>query len=387
MITAAHIIVGLGFGDEGKGITTDYLCSLYQPEDTIVVRYNGGQQAGHTVMIDGQKHIHSNFGSGTLRGFNTFISKYCTMYPVAMRNEYRTLMEKGITNIKIIVDPLTIITTPADVAWNRMIERTKNRHGTCGLGVGATMKRHHESPIKFRAIELKHSNICFTKIYEILKCYYQEKLDKLYSESKITIHDVDFFHEVYNLEMDAFDRAIKYLNNIIQYSSWEDVARKYKTAIFEGAQGIMLDMEYGFFPYVTYSHCTSKNAVEMCNDLKICSHITWWYITRCYQTRHGKGPMTTDEGIAGTLINNEEEINLYNQWQGDFLTGEFDLDQIMYSIDVESIYGTTDKTRRNLMITCLDQRPGWEIPKELFPKFGQIHVSNSPYSKNIKRIW
>jgi adenylosuccinate synthase len=75
----AKIVVGLGFGDEGKGITTDWLCS--QNQKSIVIRFSGGQQAGHTVMIgDDKKHIHSNYGSGTLRGVPSYFSEHCSIY-------------------------------------------------------------------------------------------------------------------------------------------------------------------------------------------------------------------------------------------------------------------------------------------------------------------
>ena len=66
----AQIVVGLGFGDEGKGITTDYLCS--QNANSLVVRFSGGQQCGHNVCLGELSHVHSNFGSGTLRGVPSF---------------------------------------------------------------------------------------------------------------------------------------------------------------------------------------------------------------------------------------------------------------------------------------------------------------------------
>jgi adenylosuccinate synthase len=92
------IIIGLGFGDEGKGITTDYLCSQY-PDGSIVVRFSGGQQAGHTVIHNGIKHVHSNFGSGTLRNIPSYFSEHCTVYPNTIKKERSVLLSKGIDPI------------------------------------------------------------------------------------------------------------------------------------------------------------------------------------------------------------------------------------------------------------------------------------------------
>ena len=68
------IVIGLGFGDEGKGITTSYLCKKLEGTK-IVVRFNGGHQAGHTVVFNGKRHIFSSWGSGTLQGIPTYWSE------------------------------------------------------------------------------------------------------------------------------------------------------------------------------------------------------------------------------------------------------------------------------------------------------------------------
>ncbi|MEM9930725.1 MAG: adenylosuccinate synthetase, partial [Bacteroidota bacterium] len=86
-----HIVLGLAFGDEGKGVTTDYLCR--QAERPLVIRFSGGHQAGHTVVSpQGRRHVFSNFGAGTLAGAPTFWSKYCTFHPVGYANEHESLL-------------------------------------------------------------------------------------------------------------------------------------------------------------------------------------------------------------------------------------------------------------------------------------------------------
>lgn len=88
-------VIGLGFGDEGKGITTDYLCS--KTKNPLVVRFCGGSQVGHTVVHNGIRHVFSSFGSGTLRGVPTYWSHKCALDPIGMLNELDVLKEKGIT--------------------------------------------------------------------------------------------------------------------------------------------------------------------------------------------------------------------------------------------------------------------------------------------------
>jgi adenylosuccinate synthase len=87
-------VIGLGFGDEGKGMFTDYLCS--QLPDAMVVRFSGGHQAGHTVEYKNKRHVFANFGSGSLRGNPTYWSKHCTVEPLGLFNELDILNRRGV---------------------------------------------------------------------------------------------------------------------------------------------------------------------------------------------------------------------------------------------------------------------------------------------------
>ena len=82
----AHVVIGANYGDEGKGLMTDYLADKYQAE--VVVRFNGGAQAGHTVVTPaGQRHVFSHFGSATLSGSRTFLSKHFVANPILFLKE------------------------------------------------------------------------------------------------------------------------------------------------------------------------------------------------------------------------------------------------------------------------------------------------------------
>jgi len=131
----------------------------------------------------------------------------------------------------------------------------------------------------------------------------------------------------------------------------------YDTLIMEGSQGIMLDMDHGIFPNVTYANTTSKNALEVLRNGMGILDTEIFYVTRCYQTRHGNGWMSDEKGLD--LINNEEEINKTNDWQGSLRIGKLDYSLLNYAMEVDNFYSFP--FRKNLVVTCLDQLPHFEF--------------------------
>ena len=361
----AKIVVGSIWGDEGKGITTDFLCTK-TPKPTVVVRFSGGQQAGHNVKINGISHVHSNFGSGTLRGLPSYFSHHCTIYPVTMYREAMELYDK-VDSIEFYVHPLVNVTMPADVAYNRLTSPLTN-HGTCGIGVGATMKRNLETPHKIYGIDLLHLDSLKQKVESAYQ-YYRDMISLDYPQLKR-------LKELFEEESSYFWRYVDKIEyNIQPY----DFLMRYENIIFEGSQGILLDMDHGIFPYVTFANTTSKNALEIARKLYI-DDIEIYYVTRCYQTRHGVGWMSNESEIK--LINNEDEINKFNEWQKDFRVGEIDYDLLNYAYSIDKIY--SPDIPKNLVVTCLDQRENFAFDYEkLDMKFKRIYNSFSSESKDF----
>ncbi len=112
-----EIVIGLNFGDEGKGARVNYLCSNRQKP--LVVRFSGGHHVGHTVELkDGRRHVFHSFGSGTLKSAPTFWSKYCTIYPITFMKEYTDIKNSFDILPVSYFDPNVAITTIWDVMYN-----------------------------------------------------------------------------------------------------------------------------------------------------------------------------------------------------------------------------------------------------------------------------
>jgi adenylosuccinate synthase len=336
------IVLGTQFGDEGKGSMTSNLCS--KTKNPLVIRFNGGHQAGHTVLHNGIRHTFSTFGSGTLQNVPTFWSEYCTFYPTAVFNEWNKLNELGIKP-KLFVHPLAPVTTPYDVLAN-IVEEEKNNHGSVGVGFGTTLKRH-EAYYKLYFNDLFNKTILEGKLLNI-RNYYKNIISNMYDEET-------FMPLLSSIENWLSNIQFLIENKIITKEQPQFV--KYDHLIFEGAQGILLDQDFGFFPNVTRSNTTSKNAYNIIKDLKLpASDINVFYMTRPYQTRHGIGYMTNRNYPEPVLINTENEINKNGGNQGIFRKSILDLDLLKYAIETDDIfierrYGVN----KHIVITCLDQ--------------------------------
>ena len=100
------VVIGLGFGDEGKGLVTNYLSS----PSSLVCRFSGGHQAGHTVIENGKRHVFSNYGAGPLKGAPTYWSQFCTFEPIGFLKERAILRKKvdideiGYFVVRVITD-------------------------------------------------------------------------------------------------------------------------------------------------------------------------------------------------------------------------------------------------------------------------------------------
>lgn len=377
-MSKAKIVIDLSFGDGGKGLVVDNLCAKTIAKSGIkplVVRFSAGQQCGHTVMDGKIKHTFSSFGSGSLQDCPSFFTEDTTLYLPNLYNEYEVLQVKGITPT-LKVHPLAKLTLPFDVAYNRAKEELVTKHGSCGLGVGATMKRCIETPYKTFVQDLKYPELLYQKTWTVYTYYLS-----LIGENK---EFLDCFKEYCKIEVSAFsDRLEDFkLNPIFEISPNVYIGEN-QDVIFEGSQGVMLDMDHGVFPNVTYANTTSKNAMKYISKWNLIPEIK--YVTRCYTTRHGAGWMP-DQDYVHSLINTNEEINVHNYWQGHIRIREFDYILINNSIEIDSLYHNDWHIEKNLIITCIDQRPDFKLDTSKIRGIDNFYTNDSPIRGSIKHI-
>lgn len=325
----AKAVIGLGFGDEGKGVTVDWLCSL-ATSPTTVVRYSGGHQAGHHVVHPDKQHIFSNLGSGTLRGAATAWEECCTVEPVGLSREWKILSDLGHEPL-LYLNPKCPITTPFEIEQNGRCITTK-KHGSCGVGFYATLKREHEG---------KHI------LVEDL--YHQDIF-----EMKVRMLDKDSYY-LNRYSVESFFAACDWIRNNPRIKMVQDIeAQEY---IFEGSQGLLLDKDIGFMP-----HCTPSN-VGMNQLAKLYPNDTFtpYYVTRCYQTRHGNGPMTDHR--PGFVINNEGETNVSTGTQGVFRKSILDVPLLRYALAKDG------GPRGALVVTCLEHLPTYAFYDNGYKEF------------------
>lgn len=364
------IVIGLNFGDEAKGLVTSYLAK--NSPNPIVIRVNAGHNAGHTVVHNGIRHVFSSYGSATMQGVKTIWSEYCTFYPLAFLNEGRALHDLGFTP-EVWVHPLCPLTTSFEIEKNKDWESV-NKHGSVGVGFGMTHQRQ-EDHYKLFVKDMQYPKLLEAKLYNIATRYYG--WGKV--EAKFRIEQT----------VALCTECLKYItireNPPLHYAS-------HFTYIFEGAQGILLDMDYGFFPNVTRSNTTSKNAHEYRKN-HLSGH-TWgepdvYYITRSYLTRHGNGFLPNEEHKhLLELTNCEKETNTSLSFQGEFRKTILDLDSLNYSLETDNEF--SKHCRKNLVVTCVDQTGEEikathkgeiitlnvkEIPKYLNTDFHKLYLS------------
>ena len=303
------IVVDLGYGDAGKGTVVDWLCA--QEPVQAVVRFNGGGQAAHNVVLpDGRHHTFAQFGSGTLRGVPTHLSRFMVVDPPALAAEAAHLGELGVPDPfgLLTVDRDALLATPYHVAAGRARElaRAADRHGSCGMGVGETM-----------AYALAHPGLAPTVGDCENPARLARKLHALRETLDVTGPPVEDCVAAYR----AFAERV-----ILVDSSFMTALLRRRPVIFEGAQGVLLDEWHGFHPHTTWSTTTFANALALLDG----SGAVRLGVLRTYTPRHGPGPLVTED----PTIEVAEAHNGTGPWQGPFRVGHFDAVAHRYALAV-----------------------------------------------------
>jgi len=311
-----HIVIGANLGDEGKGLVTDQLAKGLS--DSIVIRFNGGAQAGHTVELsDGRRHEFHHIGSGTLRGRPSMLSQHFIVNPKVFNQEYLTVPED---HVKIFAHRDAMLTTPYDWLLNQRVEskRGEGQHGTTGMGINETVTRCLNNPVtKTTLDDIYNINNLKWQLEIIRDTYVPKRAKELgINPDYIANYDVSDYLE----DCDLMSRLIIPVSNY-------NILKFFKHRIFEGAQGLMLDEYHYSFPHVTRSRTGIVNATGILSDLGY-KQADVHYVTRTYLTRHGDGPLPYE----GAIVTREDITNRPNKNQGTLRFAPLNLDLLSESI-------------------------------------------------------
>ena len=353
----AYAVIGANFGDEGKGLMTDLFC---RTEGSVInIRSNGGAQAGHTVCTnDGKRHIFSHIGSGCFAGADTFLSGYFILNPMLFSKELNVL---GNDIGNVFIDRRCKVTLPCDMLLNQFAEtmRGKDRHGSCGIGIFETIVRNRDSRYTLTFGDIRKADRTALKklINRINEEYCPVRAGELVisGSTKTELLDIlanDMLTENYLDDLYAMAALCREAD--------EQIIENYDTAVFEGAQGLMLDQDReDYFPNLTPSSTGMKNIRAILDRLEkreteVC------YVTRSFFTRHGAGRFDTESRDIVQRYGLYDKTNAPNEFQGNFRYGWFDLPEFMASLALDKRYIAEDE-RLAIAVTHLDMTEGMVV--------------------------
>lgn len=276
------IVLGAQWGDEGKGKVVDLLTKKIK----YVIRYQGGHNAGHTLVINNKKTILHLIPSGILHEhIIPIIGSGVVIYPLALLKEIKKLEFEGIkVKNKLLISKICPLVMKYHIALDIAREKLKGKKaiGTTGRGIGPA----YEDKVARRGLrveDLINENNFSIKLKEIIK-YHNFQLVNFYKENSIN------YNEVFSETMKASDTLIKMSIDLPELLS---SINKNESILFEGAQGSLLDIDYGTYPFVTSSNTISSCACTG-SGIGILSINYIMGVVKSYTTRVGSGPFPTE---------------------------------------------------------------------------------------------
>ena len=274
------LILGLQWGDEGKGKIVDNLSESFD----IVCRFQGGHNAGHTIKVDGQQTVLHLIPSGILHeNANCLIGNGVVLALDALNDEINKLKNKGISfNKRFFVSSACSLILPTHIAIDK-VRDIKESIGTTGRGIGPA----YEDKVGRRAVrfgDLSDEKLLRDKI-ELLVNFHNRLLVDLYKTNPYKPDNV--FEEVYKFKSLYEDYCVDSQNLMYEF------IKEKKSILFEGAQGTLLDIDHGTYPYVTSSNTIAGGvSTGLGIGPKFIDRIIG--ITKAYTTRVGEGPFITE---------------------------------------------------------------------------------------------
>lgn len=329
------VVIGANFGDEGKGLMTDYFChqSALRGENCIVICHNGGAQRGHTVETpEGIRHVFHHFGSGTFSEADTYLSKEFILNPILFRQEWEDLKKLGYEPT-VYLNPLCKVTTPFDMIINQILEesRSNGRHGSCGMGIFETVNRYEESYSYPAWVLLENYDRQNRESIEDIRHTY---LPKRFNE--LNIQPTKEWEEIINSDglIERFIEDLEFMENHVIVCGDTNGLEKYKNIVFECGQGLLLDQNnLEYFPHLTPSNTGLKNPAEIISRLFPDSDIEVCYVTRPYLTRHGAGRLDNECNKEEINPNIKDLTNIPNLHQGTLRYAKMNVSELLKRVN------------------------------------------------------
>ncbi len=352
------VVCGLGFGDEGKGSVVDFLCRPRRPDPArAVIRFNGGAQAGHNVLTaDGRHHTFAQFGSGCFTpGVRTHLSRFVLVDPLALAAEAGGLAAAGVPDAlaRLTVDRDALLVTPYHRAANQAREtaRGRDRHGSCGMGIGETARYALAWPGDAPRVADCAAPRTLARSLARLRDQLSDELGPLGGPPAEDLCDA---YRAFADRVPLVDGG--YLRRLLREGP----------AVFEGAQGVLLDEWRGFHPFTTWSTTTFGNAEALLAEAG--ETAVRLGVVRCYLTRHGPGPFVTED----PTLELPEPHNGTGAWQGVFRAGHPDAVALRYAVEVAGgVDGVAlthlDVAARHRLRLCQAYRAGGRLMSRIEP--------------------
>ena len=413
----AHIVIGKNFGDEGKGLATDYFAveAVKKNASCIAVRFNGGAQAGHTVDTVSGRFVFHELSSASFRRVDTYWAKDFLPDLYKLEEELNAL--KGLTGFapKIYAHPYCRIVTIDDVLTNMAAEtaRGKERHGSCGMGIYEAVVRSESHPLYIKDVKGMTAESLYKTLKELREEYYPVRLKELLGaikEPEYCINhskDFDEFLDLLN-EDNVLRNAAEGICRGAEFTELKEHSfiSEFDEVIFEGAQGLLLDTDNTeFAPHISASHTGAKAAVDICSEEGI-KDIEIAYVTRTYVTRHGAGVLPFEEEWPKYNLKIDDATNIENPWQGMIRYAPHESpERFIQSVtsDINSFEGSLNTdilTENSLFITHLnetdkrilfaDDTDGNIDSFMRYPLisglFNNFYLSETPFSEDLRKI-
>lgn len=277
------VIIGAQWGDEGKGKIVDLLTDKAK----AVVRFQGGHNAGHTLVIDGKTTVLHLIPSGILRtNMRCFIGNGVVLSFEALLDEIKTLEQAGVlVKRRLLISESCPVILPIHVAIDRAREKAKGNKaiGTTGRGIGPA----YEDKIARRGVkagDLLNSKVFADKLKELAD-FHNFMLTKFYQARAVD------YQLMLDQALQLGDQIKPMLGDVGAHLHGLNVAKS--KLLFEGAQGALLDIDHGTYPYVTSSNTTAAAAATGSGVGSLDLHYVLG-ITKAYTTRVGNGPFPTE---------------------------------------------------------------------------------------------